>query len=245
MGDLNPFSRPESPSPEALPGTEFLLPMLQAMSGGLPGQVQGAVSGGQNKIAPFLQALTSGFPAFQQGLQTGFTPGVVPGLSAALMPELMMAKERATGDVLGTAGALGTLTGSGTTRSLADMNMALESGMLRQLGEAGGKAALQGQGIQGQLAGMGSPTAAGGAAQGLIGLGSQLPMQLMQMIISGASGAPFSQPTVGPSKVEALAGPAATIGASMIGGPAAGAAVGSATSGKGGGGGGGGGGTSK
>lgn len=215
-GLLASGGRDQSPSPQVPPGLEFLLPLLEQLSQGLPGQLQGTIQDTQATVDPFLQALSTGFPAFNEGLATGFTPDVVPQLREALLPELELAQSRATGRTLGTAASLGTLTGSGTTRAVGDVNAQLEAALLGQLGQAGTGAALQGQQIRGQLAGQASPTLAGATAGPLASLSANLPFQLAQLIISGAAGTPFSQPVQGPSKFESILPAAAQLGSAYL-----------------------------
>lgn len=213
------FEQPNVPAPQAIPGLEWLAPLLQQLSQGLSGQVQRGVTGAQSSLNPFLQALTSGFPAFQEGLSTGFTPNVLPQLRESLMPELELAQKHLTGQTLGTAASLGTLTGSGTTQAVAQGNAGLEAGLLSQLGQVGAQAGLQGQQIRGQLAGQAAPSITGATGNAIANTQMQGPLQILQAIISGISGLPLYQPRKGPSKFETLLGPAAQIGSAAVGNP--------------------------
>ena len=181
----------ETPSPKLPKGLEFLLPLFQELSRSLAGLLPGI-----NQVA------TAGVPAFSEGLQTGFAPDVLPALRESLMPELELARQRATGATLGNAAALGTLTGSGTTRAVGDVNTQLEAGVLSQLGTVGAQAELQGQNIRGQF-----------ASQAL-----GLPFNLLQLLFGGIAGAPFNVPAQGPSKLQSLAGPAAQLGSAYFAG---------------------------
>jgi len=208
----NLFSKPQSATPQALPGYEWLAPFLQSVSQ----QAQGGMNQGYWDVLMGPPGSTSNAYTgwVKQGADTlaGFDPtSYMAELSQKLAPVMVdQPFIKGAGDLREQAALTGNLPGSATQGNVVDLYSGLVQGL---------NAALPG--LASQLGGLQLGAASGLTDLGLKGLGmaqggSQfqqgLPIQLLAAL-GGLQGNSMWQPTYGSSKFDSLMG----LGGSVMG----------------------------
>lgn len=223
MGGL--FDQPQNAAPQAIPGFEFLAPLLE--------QLAGALQGGTNNFASLFEGagpqqgqlqglfdqlgatVGQGFGALGEGLQTGFAPQAFQQVQQLLQPAADFAFQQGSADVAEKASIFNTLPSSGTNLNLAQLSGQIQSSLGDNLANFAGQSALQGQQIQGQLAGQAIPGLFGALA-GQGNVQQQFPLQVLQALTQGAGQTPNFQPTFGTSKGESLLGAGTQLGSAAL-----------------------------